>query len=47
MDSSGAMVNEETTKKGPNMFINQVSIGTGEIDISNHNPNYAKLYGPR
>ena len=34
MDFRGDMVNEETTKKGPNMVINQVSLGTGEIDVS-------------
>ena len=34
MEFSGAVVNEETTKKGPNIVINQVYLGTGSIDVS-------------
>ena len=36
MDFGCAVVDEETTEKRPNMVINQVSLGTGEIDISSN-----------
>ena len=34
MDFSGAVVNEETMEKVPNMVIKQVSLGTVVIDVS-------------
>ena len=34
MEFSGAMVNEDTMKEGPNMVIKQVSLGTGVSDVS-------------
>ena len=38
MEFSCAMVNEETTKKGPHMVINKASLGKGAIDVSSdHN----------
>ena len=36
MDFSGVVVNEETTEKGPNMVIKQVSVGIGVIDVSSN-----------
>ena len=44
MDFRGDVVNEETTGKVSNMFIKQVSIGTGVIDVSSHDNFGLALY---